>query len=433
MLRYRESATVTAPTKTFASTSTSTTGRWLKTTLSNRSSATAEQAEIYSDVEAPENILFADSELNVANDLVTRDGMSTPVVVDGTGKVVGWIPAGTLNMHDASASAFPRTSGVQMQIRLIDRGFFTRAELEANNLIPDPDNMMYDSRGYPIGTTADNEQEKRSRDGVRYPEQYSVEVSGSLDNASGTFVCGGAMSTAVCTVQNKGEGFFFSGNWLFQPSSSSRRVRVSDEHYMWFGWWSQRPISDLDGEFEYRANHGGVTEVSNKVSDVSGVTGRATYNGVASGQYAIYQPLGEQSSHGRFDAKATLTVDFDAGMNTIDDAGTISGAITEFSGQPDWSLTLNSRPISSGAIAAEPGTVSWLINGIPQDGTDSAERRAERRWEAQFYSDIDLEVRDGVTQADISRIRPYGIAGAFTAIYTDVGKMVGAFGAHAPQ
>ena len=74
-LRHRESATVTAPLPdTFASTSTSTTGRWLKTTLSNRGSTMAEQAEIYSDVDAPENILFADSDLNEANNLVLRDG-----------------------------------------------------------------------------------------------------------------------------------------------------------------------------------------------------------------------------------------------------------------------------------------------------------------------------------------------------------------------
>ena len=55
---------MTEATATFASTSTSTTGRWLKTTLSNRGSTTAEQAEIYSDVDAPEDIPFADSELN---------------------------------------------------------------------------------------------------------------------------------------------------------------------------------------------------------------------------------------------------------------------------------------------------------------------------------------------------------------------------------
>ena len=84
------------------------------------------------------------------------------------------------------------------------------------------------------------------------------------------------------------------------------------------------------------------------MGNVSGVTGRATYNGVASGQYAIYQPLGEQSSHGRFNAKATLTADFDA--------DTVSGAITEFSQQPDWSLTLNSQDIGGGVITAVP----WL-------------------------------------------------------------------------
>ena len=416
-VRYRESATVTAPTDTFAGTSTSTTGQWLKTTLSNRGSMTAEQAEIYSDVDAPENILFADSKLNTGT-IVERDGdtISGGVVVDSTGKVVGWIPAGTLNMHDASASAFPRTSGAPMQIRLIDRGEFTQAELDEHKMAErdraPADDDVYDSRGFPVDP--DYDRAKRARDEERYPEHYSVEVSGSLDNASGRFVCGGNDPAAECTVQNTGEAFDFSPNWRFQPSSSSQRVRVPDAHYMWFGWWSQQPISDPDGEFAYRANHGGTIEVS----DVSGVTGKATYKGVASGQYAIYQPLGEQSSHGRFNANATLTADFDA--------NTVSGAITEFSQQPDWSLTLHSRPINGGQIQAAEGSVSWLINGIPRDGAAAA----ERQWEAQFYSNIDLSELDPAPQ---TRVRPYGIAGAFTATYTDVGKMVGAFGAHAPQ
>ena len=68
-----------------------------------------------------------------------------------------------------------------------------------------------------------------------------------------------------------------------------------------------------------------------------------------------------------------------------------------------------------------------MINGIPQDGDE--EDGSDRRWEAKFYSNIDpLELGD-----DADSVRPYGIAGAFTAAYTDVGKMVGAFGAHAPQ
>ena len=453
IVRYRESATVTAApvppdSPTFASVSTSTTGQWFKTTLSNRGSMTAEQAEIYSDVDAPDNILFADSELNTAfdnNEIVMRDWteITDGKVVDSTGKVIGWIPVATLNheRRDPYASAFPRTSasGRPMQIKLTDRGEYTDRAILAENIKMDKDardlaeaamteyTNVYDSRGYTIGRA------QRIRDPVRYPEEYSVEVSGRLDNAGGKFVCGGDAPDTTCTVQNTGAGFFFVGDWRFQPSSSSRRVRVPDEHYMWFGWWSQRPISDPDGPFAFRANHGGVAP---PVTTVAGVTGAATYVGVASGQYAIYQTLGTQSSHGRFDAKATLIADFDA--------NSVSGTITKFSQQPDWSLTLESQDISNGTIGDagnenSNGTVSWLIGGIPQDSTADVD---QRRWEAKFYSDIDFEGLSTGSGGAVERVRPYGIAGAFIAVYSEpapmadpedpntVGRMVGAFGAH---
>ena len=55
---------------------------------------------------------------------------------------------------------------------------------------------------------------------------------------------------------NTGEDFRFDGDWLFQPSSSSQRVRVPDAHYMWFGWWSQQPLTNpaiaIPANFKYR-------------------------------------------------------------------------------------------------------------------------------------------------------------------------------------
>ena len=73
----------------------------------------------------------------------------------------------------------------------------------------------------------------------------------------------------------------------------------------------------------------------------------------------------------------------------------------------------------------EGSSVSWLINGIPRDG---AELTANGRRSSTRTSTLRSSL-----EARRNRVRPYGIAGAFTATYTDVGKMVGAFGAHAPQ
>ena len=51
---------------------------------------------------------------------------------------------------------------------------------------------------------------------------------------------------------------------------------------------------------------------------------------------------------------------------------------------------------------ATPGSVSWLINGIPRDGAE-AKQMSDRQWEAQFYSNIDLQRLD----LDSAAITPY--------------------------
>ena len=118
----------------------------------------------------------------------------------------------------------------------------------------------------------------------------------------------------------------------------------------------------------------------------------------------------DRSRAGRFQAKATLTADFDATGE-----GTLSGSITEFDTEPTWSVTLKSRmTISTGAVAAADDSVSWSIRGLPRDGG---------QWEAKFYSNFE-------DPADTAQ--PTGVAGAFTAQYgvdEDHRKMIGAFGA----
>ena len=92
--------------------------------------------------------------------------------------------------------------------------------------------------------------------------------------------------------------------------------------------------------FDYAANYGG----TNAVTDVAGATGSATYEGAAIGYYGFYDieaAEDDRSRAGRFQAKATLTADFDA-----DDEGTLSGSITEFDTEPTWSVTLKSQSIS---------------------------------------------------------------------------------------
>ena len=248
------------------------------------------------------------------------------------------------------------------------------------------------------------------RNTTRYPERYSTDVSGTLQGASGTFRCAGSAANGSCSVDISGPNdYVFAADgaeWQFIPTSATSKVIIPDAEYMWFGWWKREPIETTpnaeDAVYNYAANYGG----RNAVTDVSGATSSATYEGAAIGYYGFYDieaAEDDRSRSGRFQAKATLTADFDA--------NTLIGSITDFDTEPTWSVTLKSRPIASGAVEASADTVSWTIRGLPRDGG---------QWEAAFYSNFE-------SPADTAQ--PTGVAGAFTAQYGDHRRMVGAFGA----
>lgn len=363
--QYNAAASITTP--SLAGTpSTSSAGRWLKTTLSTRTAATRDMIEIYSDVEAPKRSDFATSSYNSGNS-----------VINGAGDVIGSVTiANDAHGRLVASGSFPRVSGTPQQLKLVDRGP-TQAEIDA-----DPNDDI-------TGT---------GRDEQRFPSRWMVEASGTLQGASGRFRCGGADNTAVCTVQNRGGSFHFSTGWQFVPSSGTVKILVNDSEFMWFGWWSRYTIQGDSWAFE--AKHGG-----NALTDVAAVTGTATYRGQAAGHYAIHEPATGDSGTGNFTASAQFQADFDA--------DTVSGSITGFSNAPGWALTLNSRPIASGAVAAAGNTVTWSINEVPVDSGS---------WEASFYSNLPTDQSTGV--------QPYGIAGTFQADYGSTGRLIGAFGAH---
>ena len=225
----------------------------------------------------------------------------------------------------------------------------------------------------------------------------TTRFGGTYDSASGTFEC-----TGTCTVAHEGGSIYnlSSGDWTFTTSKTAR-VPVDDDSYMYFGWWKRELEST--GAFSFQMFSGGAHEVSN-IPDT--LTGTATYTGPAVGQYAIYQPLGTQTESGSFTARAELTADFGNALSE----GTLSGRVTNFSNASDWSVTLKSADIDTGTVA--DGNVSWTIAGNTEDGG---------MWDAQFFSDV-----AGFTGY------PEGVAGTFDAKFDDVGRLIGAFGAHCP-
>ena len=145
------------------------------------------------------------------------------------------------------------------------------------------------------------------------------------------------------------------------------------------------------------------------------MTGTVIYRGPAVGYYSFYQPeageLRGHSDYGEFTASATLTANFTAAGAGADE--TVHGIINQFSGHPDWTLTLKHRAISDGVIP--PGTtgdavnaVSWSIEGEAFAAPDSG------TWEAAFYSNLPATQRTSPTEEDAV---PTGMAGTFEAAY----------------
>ena len=469
--KYNAPAVVTVPPISLRNSSTSSMGRWLKTTIPHSGGLTNDHIEIYSDVEAPKSVPLKDSDYNKG---------STATLVDAQGQIDDPFPisdtATQTNANirsdlyratrdDAASGSFPRPNDGTKRFDVPDRGGFYivasgsyfelhDSDTEATNQrtgllkadgnpIIDPDDITAGTRTADLytrsevngwlgrerttncGTDTVCAREYYLRNVNNHPLRYTADVSGTLGGASGTYRCGSGTSAATCTVLNTGVAFTFggTGTWNFYPSSASVNVRVPDEFFMWFGWWSRQTLSTSD--FAFAANHGcgSSTCVGDPIEN--NVTGTFTYRGHAAGRYAIYQPLGGQSGHGPFTADAVLIADF--GNTGV--AGTVSGTIENFRDHPDWELTLKPVPITAGSATVSAadgagtndGPVSWTIGDNSFDSDRS-------RWTATFYSNLAATERTDVV--------PYGMAGAFYAEHglvangVVVGKMVGAFGAH---
>ena len=377
--RYGAAADITTPANVRSS-SAGSMGRWFKTTGSNRSQTAADRVEVYSDVEAPTSIPFKDSMYNQEDPVVNEQGMVDPE---------GYDLGDDLRM-DVASSSFDRTSAQAKSFDIVDRGFLDQAAKDT--AITDcntEEACLARVRNIPV------------RNINRHPYRWSAEAGGALGGASGRFRCGetgeASTSSTSCTVQNTGGGFVFDGPWSFVPSSGTVGVRVQDSQYMWFGWWSRETLPG--GAFSFDTDHGGTSP------NMTGVTGTATYNGIAVGRYAISGTLVANQGHGEFSADAQLIANFD------DNA--VVGTLSRFTGQPNWEVTLRGGTISGAAVTGAEDGVTWSIGGDAKDGGE---------WEADFYSNLPT--------AESTGVQPYGIAGTFQAEHGDAARMIGAFGAH---
>ena len=350
--RYGQTAIVTATatatdgsTVDFASKRRSSSGRWTITTLSNDDSTNKDDLVVYSDIDGPKPI---------------------PIQQVHTGK---------------------------MFTEAADTSYLTFEVLS-----DDADDISPISSQFPTGgRTAEIEITVASNEGD--PNDRTALISGRFDGASGHYQCAGT-SASDCTIRDTGGGYILTGKWTFRVLKSAK-VNVDDTSHMYFGWWTRELEST--GAFSFEMFSNGME----RVGEIAPLTGTATYTGPAVGQYAIYQPAGDDSGAGSFTARAELTANFGA---TGGAQGMLSGRVTNFSNASDWSITLNSQPIANGAVARVGNNVSWTISGNSEVGGG---------WMATFFSDV----------AGSTAI-PEGVAGTFDAKFDDVGRLIGAFGAH---
>ena len=207
---------VTAPPVTWADPSTSSSGKWFVSSFTSNSGTTRDKLVVYSDVEAPTTVPFKDSTYNTGS-----------AVVNAAGDITGRVEMGTDQRDDVAGSGFPRdSSGTPRTYDYVDRGLHTTTQRDNDSV-----------------TDHDPAEHGPWRDEDRYPHRYNVEISGTLGGASGRFLCSADAITTPCTVQRVGDNLLFggpTGAWTFRPSSANAGVRVPDEHFMYFGWWSQQ-------------------------------------------------------------------------------------------------------------------------------------------------------------------------------------------------
>ena len=266
-------------------------------------------------------------------------------------------------------------------------------------------------------------------DGNTANDPDTARFSGMFMGASGHFECTGQ---TACRIGRRGDRYIVvSGDWVFKTTDRAI-ARHADRSYAYFGWWQrQRRENETFSYLPFAAVAGPATTgggqtlnyaasaTNDTQSDFNELTGSATYRGPAIGQWALYQPLNGQSGAGEFTAQAELTANF----GNATDGGMVSGTVTNFSNDPDWSLTLNLVSMAGGNVASDArGAVDWTIAGT---GTSDV----QGRWDAEFYS-----------EADYVGQTPDGVVGTFTAAFDGdinnvedfddiVGSIIGAFGA----
>ena len=256
-------------------------------------------------------------------------------------------------------------------------------------------------------------------------------VDGTYRGAMGTYTCSGNANCTV-TVNDEGEITGIGQGWIFTPDEGATSDQP-DYDYLHYGFWLKRTM-DAMGATEYDEVET-FADASSDSSNVSDVTGKATYSGGATGVYvhAVTNSDGTRASatSGHFTADASLTAYFGQTVNDTtttdaDEAGqiaptnlnSISGTIDDFalSGHdtgPGWSVSLEKASITSDPTDAPHA--SGVAKGGGADGS--------------YFATFHGATPDTESTGDgNNQVAPGTVVGEFNASFSN-GSVAGAFGA----
>ena len=186
-------------------------------------------------------------------------------------------------------------------------------------------------------------------------EQFQQDVSfaGTYAEVEGKFSCTGG----TCTLALDKDGKIVEGAnsvWKFKADDETSAVSYekADADYLAFGWWRKSVGSNhvgvaVDG---FRVLHAGNYSTP---YDPGGVTGKATYNGHAAGNYVEGAEETKDREGGEFVADVKLEAVF--GAAPTDGTSTITGTISKFrdsSGTPLSGWEVVAKNAADEALAA---------------------------------------------------------------------------------
>ena len=212
-------------------------------------------------------------------------------------------------------------------------------------------------------------------------------ADGTYDGVAGDFDCGGAGCTVAAAVDSKGVvTLTFAGPWTFDPDDPEDTVMVADADFLTFGYWLYKPD---EAEDPHLFDTFAMGSQAFTAAAPSNLTGTSTYRGNAAGKYVTRNLVAETAEIGLFTAKARLTANFTSAAVSGLDAGSITGAITDFVAgdgtQLDgWSVTLDAAGTTTGS-AGPPAVATRIADAATTSAMIGGNAAGTGTWAATFH------------------------------------------------